>query len=61
MRELDYGKGYQYAHDHALNFVDQEYLPEELSGKSFYNPGNNARENEMRNFLKKRWDKKYGY
>ena len=61
MRELDYGKGYQYSHDHPLNFIAQEFMPEELSGKSFYDPGNNPRENELRNFLKKRWDKKYGY
>ncbi|WP_106147455.1 replication-associated recombination protein A [Flagellimonas meridianipacifica] len=61
MKELEYGKGYQYAHDHENNFVEFEFLPEELSGTTFYNPGGNPRENGMRNFLKERWKGKYGY
>ena len=61
MKELNYHKGYKYAHDYEQNFVSMEYLPDELSGTKFYNPGNNAREEELRKFLKTRWEKKYGY
>lgn len=61
MKNLDYGKDYQYAHAHENNFVNIEFLPESISGNLFYNPGNNPRENEMRNFLKQRWKEKYGY
>ncbi|MFT3903793.1 MAG: replication-associated recombination protein A [Niabella sp.] len=61
MKNLDYGKNYKYAHDYEQNFVEQEFLPEALSGKAFYNPGQNARENEQRRFLKDRWKDKYGY
>ena len=61
MRDLDYGKGYQYAHDFENNFAEQEYLPDRLKGQKFYEPGANARENELRRFLKERWKDKYGY
>jgi putative ATPase len=61
MKELGYGKGYQYAHDHKDNFALEEFLPEAISGTSFYEPGNNARENALRDFLKKRWKDKYGF
>jgi putative ATPase len=61
MKKLDYGKGYKYAHDHDLNFAEMEFLPDSLSGNKFYEPGNNAREQEQRAFLKKRWKDKYGY
>lgn len=61
MKSLDYGKGYQYAHDYTGNFTDQEYLPEQVAGTKFYDPGTNARENEIRRFLKNRWKDKYGY
>jgi putative ATPase len=61
MKSLDYGKGYQYAHEFENNFTIQEYLPESLGGKQIYKPGENAREEEMCNFLKKRWKDKYGY
>ncbi len=61
MKDLDYGKDYKYAHAHDLNFVDLEFLPEKISGTKFYDPGNNARENELREFLKKRWKEKYKY
>jgi putative ATPase len=43
------------------NFIEQEYLPDALKGTRFYNPGNNARENELRKFLRERWKDKYGY
>lgn len=61
MKNLNYGKGYKYAHQYENNFTEQEFLPEELSGTPFYNPGNNARENELRTHLKKLWKEKYGY
>jgi putative ATPase len=61
MKQLNYGKDYQYAHNFENNFADLEYLPEKISGKKFYEPGENTRENELRDFLKKRWKEKYGY
>lgn len=61
MKELNYGKDYNYPHTYADNFKEQEYLPESLKGKTFYEPGDNKRENEMRRFLKERWKGKYGY
>jgi putative ATPase len=61
MKELDHGKDYQYAHDHQNNFVNMEFLPRELEGFRFYEPGENAKENQVRQFLKSRWKDKYGY
>lgn len=61
MKKNNYGKGYQYAHSFDNNFIAQEYLPEELSGHKFYEPGRNAREEEARKFLLLRWKEKYGY
>jgi putative ATPase len=61
MKELSYGKDYKYAHHFEANFIEQEFLPETLTGTAFYNPGNNARENELRTRLKQLWKGKYGY
>lgn len=61
MKQLNYGEGYKYAHDYDMNFIAMEFMPEALSGTAFYTPGHNARENELREFLKKRWKEKYGY
>jgi putative ATPase len=61
MKDLDYGKGYEYSHSYENNFSMQEYLPKEISGKKFYDPGKNAREEELRKFLKNLWKEKYGY
>ena len=61
MKELGYGEEYQYSHNYANNFSEQEYLPDEIKNTAFYKPGNNARENEIRTFLKNRWKDKYGY
>ncbi len=61
MKDMDYGKNYQYSHLGDNNFIEQEYLPETIAGTSFYQPGNNTRENELRKFLKDRWQGKYGY
>ncbi len=61
MKDMDYGKNYQYSHLGEGNFIEQEYLPPPLVGKKFYEPGNNARENELRKFLKEKWKDKYNY
>lgn len=61
MKDLGYGKGYQYAHSFEGNFVNMEFLPDSISGKKFYEPGNNAREEELRKYLRARWKEKYGY
>ncbi|MCU0420276.1 MAG: replication-associated recombination protein A [Cyclobacteriaceae bacterium] len=61
MKDLDYGKGYQYAHDFDNHFAPMEFLPAPLTGTAFYQPGRNAREEEQRAFLRNRWKEKYGY
>ena len=61
MKKLDYGKGYKYSHDYTGNFSSQEYLPPPLIGRTFYSPGQNAREEELRKYLKNLWKEKYGY
>ncbi|MFL5762880.1 MAG: replication-associated recombination protein A [Bacteroidia bacterium] len=61
MKDIGYGVNYEYSHGYANNFSAQEYLPDTLSGSKFYDPGNNARESEMREYLKKLWGKKYNY
>jgi putative ATPase len=61
MQDLDYGKNYKYAHNYENNFIDQEFLPDEISGTKLYEPGNNVRENTFRTTLKNNWKKKYDY
>jgi putative ATPase len=61
MKELEYGKLYQYAHSFDGNFADMEFLPDQIKGTTFYEPGNNAREEELRKHLKKLWGDKYKY
>lgn len=61
MKDLNYGQNYKYAHDYDNNFVAQEFMPKELSGKKLYDPGRNPRENELRKNLQNLWGKKYGY
>ena len=61
MKKLDYGKDYQYAHSYAGNFVNMEFLPDEIKGTKFYEPGNNTREEELRKYLRSLWRDKYGY
>ena len=61
MKELGYGDEYKYSHDYANNFAEQEFLPDEVSETKFFEPGDNAREKELRAFLKNRWKNKYGY
>lgn len=61
MKELGYGEDYKYAHNHKDNFVEQEFLPEEIIDTKLYDPGDNQREKAFRAFLKSRWGSKYGY
>jgi putative ATPase len=61
MKNMDYGKGYQYSHSFGNNFSLQEYLPKEIAGSAFYDPGKNAREEELRKYLRSLWGEKYGY
>jgi putative ATPase len=61
MKELGYGDDYKYSHSFANNFADQQFLPDAIADTTFYNPGNNSRENSTREFLKNRWKDRYGY
>lgn len=61
MKEMGYNKGYEYSHDFENNFSPQEYLPEEIKGMKLYDPGKNAREDELRKYLRGLWKEKYGY
>jgi putative ATPase len=61
MKNLNYGKNYKYAHDFDANFILQDFLPDAINNTTFYDPGKNAREDEIRKFLKERWKEKYGY
>jgi putative ATPase len=61
MKNEGYGKGYEYSHNYENNFSAQEYLPKEISGTTFYHPSANAREEELRKFLKALWKEKYKY
>ena len=61
MKSLDYGKDYLYAHDHQGNFVDQEYLPENIAHTTLYQPGKNPQEAKINDYLKQLWGEHYGY
>ncbi len=61
MKQEGYGKDYQYAHEFPGNFIEQEFLPDSLSGTRYYDPGKNPREDEIRQWLKNRWKDKYNY
>jgi len=61
MKEIGYGEDYKYAHDYKNQFIEQEFLPEEIKGTTLYQPGDNQKEKSIRDFLKSRWNKKYGY
>jgi putative ATPase len=61
MKNLDYGKNYEYAHSHEGNFVDMEFMPEKIAGTKLYDPGDNASEVRIREYLRKCWKEKYGY
>jgi len=61
MKEIGYGKNYKYAHNYEGNFTPLDFLPDELKGTKLYEPGQNARENEIRKSLQKWWGEWYGY
>jgi putative ATPase len=61
MKKLGYGKDYRYAHSYDKNFVEQEFLPDEIAGTKLYDPGSTAAEQRLREFLRERWGDKYGY
>ena len=61
MKEIGYGNNYKYAYDYEGNFVQQEFMPDGLNNTTFYEPANNARENDMRKQLQSQWGKKYRY
>ena len=61
MKDLEYGKDYKYPHDYPANFVTEEYLPEAIEDSVFYEPDDNAKENQHRSYLKNIWKGKYNY
>ncbi len=61
MKNIGYGKDYKYAHSYEGNFTDQDFLPDDIKGTKLYDPGNNARENEAREKLRKLWGNRYKY
>lgn len=61
MKKMGYGKNYKYAHSYESNFIEQEFLPDEIKGTVFYEPGKNPREEELRKYLKSLWKEKYKY
>ena len=61
MKRMGYGKNYKYAHSYEGNFTEQEFLPDEIRGTTFYDPGKTPREDELRRYLKNLWKEKYGY
>jgi len=61
MKELGYGDNYAYAHDYENAFVAHEFLPKEISGTTLYQPGNNAKENQLKTYLKSLWKDKYDF
>lgn len=61
MKNMDYGKGYEYAHSHEGNFVNMEFMPDKIAGTKLYEPGDNAAEARIREYLRNCWKEKYGY
>lgn len=61
MKQLGYGKDYEYAHNYEGNFVPHEFLPEEIKGTTFYKPGNNPKENALKSYLIQLWKEKYNF
>jgi putative ATPase len=61
MKDLGYGDNYKYAHNYENNFVQAEFMPEDIKNELIFNPGNNKREDQIRQFLKDKWKGKYNY
>jgi putative ATPase len=60
MKDLGYGKDYQYSHDHPGHFSEQQFLPDRVAEQVFYTPGDNRKEQEFAAYLKRVWPDKYG-
>jgi len=61
MKNIGYGKDYQYAHNFENNFIEDDFLPDSIRGYQFYFPQENLRENELKKFLQQRWKNRYKY
>ncbi|TCK83037.1 replication-associated recombination protein A [Albibacterium bauzanense] len=61
MENIGYGKDYKYSHSYTGNFIEQEFLPEQISGTKLYDPGDNQSENKLREKLRANWKGKYKY
>ena len=61
MKELGYGENYKYAHHHQGNFVDQEFMPDQLKNTKLYTPGENPKENQIQILMRNLWKGKYNY
>ena len=61
MKDLGYGNEYKYAHNYENNFIQAEFMPEDLTDKVLFKPGKNKREDQLRQFLKQKWTGKYDY
>lgn len=61
MKQIGYGKDYKYAHSYSGNFIADNFLPGEIKGTVFYEPGNNPKEEEIRKRLSKMWSDIYNY
>jgi len=59
MKQLNYGKNYKYSHNYENNFVEQEFMPEKLKGRSIWKPQNNATESKLKEFLHRLWKNRF--
>lgn len=59
MKKLGYSKGYKYAHDYEGNFVNQQYLPDEIKNTVFWTPQDNPSESRMKERMERIWNRKY--
>jgi putative ATPase len=59
MKDLNYGSNYKYAHDFGGNFVNEEFMPDEIVGTNFFFPGSSAKETELKNLIDNLWSNKY--
>lgn len=61
MKDIGYGSNYKYAHDYENNFVKYDFMPKELKNASFYKPGNNSKEQQVKQKLKQQWGEQYEF
>ena len=50
-KNLGHGVGYKYAHNYPNHYVEQQYMPKEIEGTVFYEPGDNGKEREIKEWL----------